>query len=171
MDEICWEGKFLRIRKTGRWEWAQRCGTAGGVNIVPLTEDDQLVLIEQFRVPMGRRVLEWAAGLVGDENKDETALEAARRELLEECGYTAETWIDCGRFPSSAGMTDECNGIVLALGAKRVAEGGGVDHEQITTHCVPRSQIDAFIQLKIDAGLLVTPHLFAGLYLLERYRK
>lgn len=171
MDEICWEGKFLRIRKTGHWEWAQRCGTVGGVHIVPLTQDDHLILIEQFRVPMGCRVLEWAAGLVGDNDQQETALDAARRELLEECGYTAARWIDCGRFPSSAGMTDECCRLVLALNAKRVAEGGGVDNERITTHCVPRSQIDAFIQSKINDGLLVTPHLYAGLYLLERHLK
>ena len=172
VDEICWEGKFLRVGRTGRWEWVQRIGCTTSVNIVPLTCDDQLVLIEQYRHPVARRVVEWPAGLVGDtvSERTESVLDAAKRELLEECGYTAQSWIDCGEFPSSAGLTDECNHIVLALGATRIATGGGVKGEKITSYLVPRPQIDVFLEQRIATGAIVTPHLHAGLRLLERSR-
>lgn len=173
MDEILWKGRFLRVGRTGRWEWVQRIGNADSVNIVPLTTDDRLVIIEQYRIPVARRVVEWPAGLVGDTGHPvaENVMDAAERELLEECGCTAQEWINCGSFPSSAGLTDESNHIVLALRANRIAPGGGVGGEKITTHMVPRSQVDAFLEERIAAGSLVTPHLHAGLRLLERELK
>ena len=176
MDGIRWEGRFLRIRETGRWEWTQRTNAVTSVNVVPLTDDDELIVIEQFRVPVNQRVVEWPAGLVGDVDAtkagemmgDETPLDAARRELLEECGYTAEKWIDCGTFPSSAGLTDECNHMILALHARQVGAGDGVGDERITVHRVPRAGIVEFLKSRTDVGSLVTPHLLAGLWLLEQ---
>src|SRR5690348_10951568 len=85
------EGKHLRLVQEGRWEYADRPKAKGAVVLVAITDERQLLLTEQFRVPVGRRVIELPAGLVGDvEGQEAEELEAAaRRELLEETGYQA----------------------------------------------------------------------------------
>jgi len=61
-----YEGKFLSLVSNGRWEFTTRVGTAGVVAIVAVTDDDRVVLVEQFRPPVGKFVVEIPAGLVGD---------------------------------------------------------------------------------------------------------
>ena len=61
---IRWEGRFLRVIQEGRWEYADRVKTSGAVAIVAVTEDARLVLTEQYRIPMGKRVIELPAGSV-----------------------------------------------------------------------------------------------------------
>src|SRR5689334_13508981 len=86
------EGRFVRLVKQGHWEWAERTNASAAVVLVPVTRDREIVMVEQFRIPLGRRVIELPAGLVGDEagNEKESLVEAARRELLEETGFEAE---------------------------------------------------------------------------------
>src|SRR5436190_19258340 len=63
---IQWEGKFLRVLKCGRWEYADRVGATGGVVIVAITNDGKLILTEQYRIPVTQRVIELPAGLAGN---------------------------------------------------------------------------------------------------------
>ena len=88
------EGKFLRLVRDGRWEYADRTRAQGAVVLVAVTDDNRLVLTEQYRIPLGQRVLELPAGLVGDiqGEEDEPLVTAADRELLEETGYQAGRW-------------------------------------------------------------------------------
>ena len=149
-------GNHLAFCRTGSWEFACRTQGSGVVGIVATTELDHVLLVEQFRVPVGCRVLELPAGLIADEI-DETPVEAARRELLEETGYTApiEQFAASVRGPSSAGLTDEVVEIVRANRVQKVSEGGGVGDERIEVHAVPLEQLDSWISQRSTQGVMV----------------
>ena len=99
-----WEGKYLRVRISGNWEYAERPNSPAGVVIIAVTAEGKLLLTEQFRVPLQRNVIELPAGLAGDEEYGgEEFAEAAQRELREETGYEAEEWEQLVSGPASAG--------------------------------------------------------------------
>ena len=165
-----WEGKHLRVRKCGRWEYVARTKARGGVVIVAVTDDHKLLLVEQYRVPMGKAVLELPAGLAGDEEGSETEdlMAAAKRELLEETGYDAREMILLMAGPSSAGLTNEVNTLFRAVGVRPVSSGGGDEHEQIQVHAIPLSHVDSWLRQKMEEGMGVDPKVYAGLYFIEK---
>ena len=163
---ILWEGKFLRVLKSGRWEYADRVGSTGGVVIVAITNDGKLVLTEQYRIPVAQRVIELPAGLAGDvpEQQGEASAAAARRELLEETGYEADDMICLATGPPSAGLASEIVTFFRATGLRRVAAGGGHGHEEIQVHEIALNQVADWLQRKAVEGLLIDPKVYAGLY-------
>lgn len=171
-EKVVAETPFLRLVSRGGWSFVQRTGTSGVVTIVALTERDEVVLVEQFRPPVQARVIEFPAGLSGDlAGFENESLElAARRELLEETGYEADSLerLFCG--PSSAGLTDELITFFLATGLRRVTDGGGDESERITVHQIPMTRLDDWLNDRVDEGCLLDARLFSGLYFLERYR-
>ena len=82
------------------------------------------MLVEQYRVPLGRNCIELPAGLIGDETEGEDPLEAAGRELEEETGYRAAKLESLGEYYSSPGMVSESFTLVRASGLTRVGDGG-----------------------------------------------
>src|SRR5512139_3342503 len=122
-----WSGKFLRVIKAGHWEYADRIGTSGAVAIVAVTPHGKLLLTEQYRLPVKSRVIELPAGLAGDSpsHAAEAMTEAARRELLEETGYAAETLVCVAVGPPSAGLASEIVTFCVATGLRRDSAGGG----------------------------------------------
>lgn len=164
------EGKFLRLVMQGSWEFAQRTHPQAPVGIVALTDDDKLLLVEQFRVPVGRTVIEIPAGLVGDkpghENEDLAA--AAKRELLEETGYSAQAIEYLTEGPSSAGMSNENVRLVWAHGLSKVGAGGGDGTEQITLHEISLAQVDRWLADRLAGGTPIDPKVYAGLYFVQR---
>ncbi len=141
-EEIHWQGRFIAAKTRGRWEYVSRTRGIRAAVILAHDEDDVL-LVEQFRVPLGRHCLELPAGLVGDGDgaDGEHALDAARRELEEETGYRAEYWEDLGEFYSSPGMVSESFTLLRATGLTKVSDGGGTHGENITVHKVPIASI------------------------------
>ncbi|MBS0584638.1 MAG: NUDIX hydrolase, partial [Proteobacteria bacterium] len=89
--EVLHEGRWLRLLKRGRWEYAERTNPGGAVIIVALTDADRILFVEQWREAVQARTIEMPAGLIGDiaGSHDESAILAAERELLEETGYRA----------------------------------------------------------------------------------
>jgi ADP-ribose pyrophosphatase len=160
------EGKYVRLVARGRWEWAERTNTSGAVVIVAITSDRQMVLIEEYRRPLGARVVELPAGLVGDEPGagDEDLIEAAKRELLEEAGCVSDHWHYLIEGPSSPGLTNERYTMYLALDAKKVSDGGGDESEDIHVCLVPLNQVETWLQEQRRGGLLVDPKVYTGLY-------
>jgi len=140
--EILAEGKYLKLVKEGTWEYAERTRGIRAVAIVALTRKGEMIFTEQYRVPCKCRVIDLPAGLVGDEPgcEHEPELEAARRELLEETGFIAETFekLVCG--PTTAGLASERVTFYMAENCDRVASGGGVAGEEIQIHLVPASE-------------------------------
>ena len=164
-----WQGKWLRMRQQGRWEYVQRTTDRGlAVIIVAATPEGNLLLVEQERVPVGRRTIEMPAGLVGDTVAGEAAEDAAARELLEETGWQASRVEFLLRGPTSSGMSSEEVVFVRASGLRRVHAGGGDASEQITVHEVPVAEVPRFLVARMADGYAVDPRLWAGLWLLER---
>lgn len=150
--ETMWAGRWLRAMRRGNWEYAARRDDIHAAVIVAITDADEVVLVEQPRVPLDQRSIELPAGLVGDEDADETLETAAARELEEETGYRAERIERLGTFASSPGMTSETFTLVRAHGLTKVGDGGGHEGENITVHLVPRADVPAFVAAKRDAG-------------------
>src|ERR1044071_6622896 len=121
-----YSGKFLELVKEGRWEYVNRVGATGAVIIAAVTGEQKLLLVEQYRIPVHARTIELPAGIVGDEpgGSDESFADAAKRELLEETGYTAERIEALTTGPSSSGLTSEVITLMLASGPKRIHAGG-----------------------------------------------
>lgn len=149
-----WEGKYVSIKRRGRWEYASRTGSTNAVVIIA-EHEGKVILIEQYRVPLGSRCLELPAGLVGDEDKDATVEETAVKELEEETGFTATRIERLGDFHSSPGMLAESFTLVRAHGVSRGGEGGGNEHEEIDVHLVAREDIPAFVEQRRTAGVAV----------------
>jgi ADP-ribose pyrophosphatase len=152
--ETMWAGKYITALKQGRWEYVSRTGSTNAV-VVLAEHEGKVILIEQYRVPVGGYCLELPAGLVGDEDAHATVEGTAVKELEEETGFTADRIEHLGCFHSSPGMVAESFTLVRAHGIRRVGEGGGNEHEDITVHLVPRDEIPAFIQSRRDAGTAV----------------
>jgi ADP-ribose pyrophosphatase len=150
-----WEGKYLRVTKQGTWEYVSRTRSVTAAVILAIDEG-HVILVEQYRVPIGARCVELPAGLVGDETAGEAVEAAAIRELEEETGYRAGRMVDLGRFHSSPGMTSEAFTLLRAEGLTRVGEGGGVDaHEDIEVHRVALDAVPAFVEAKRAQGVSV----------------
>lgn len=137
-DEIVWQGKFVTARKKGRWEYVSRSRGIRAAVILAIDADDHVILVEQYRVPLGKRCIELPAGLIGDDDSspDEDPAEAGNRELEEETGYRAARMEVIGEFWSSPGMVSESFTLLRAHDLTRVGEGGGTESENITVHRV-----------------------------------
>lgn len=155
-------GRHVALYARNGWEFVSRNTRRPAVGIVAITDDERIVLVEQFRPPVGRTVVELPAGLAGDilGQEGESLMIAAQRELLEETGYAASRWTELGVGYSSPGLTDESIVLFLAEGLERVAAGDGDGAESITIHEPPLADIaqwltthDAAVDLKLWAGL------------------
>jgi len=160
-------GSYLGLYARGQWEYAARTNCTGAVAILPLTDDNQLILVEQFRVPLQQRVIEIPAGLAGDEAgfEHESLSDTAQRELLEETGYLASEMIPLFHGPTSPGMTTEMVHFFAATGIRREHAGGGTEHEDIVVHQVPLSGFNGWVADKQSEGLLIDCKIHACLYL------
>lgn len=167
--ELIYEGPWLRMLRRGRWEYVERTTGRGlAVMVIALTPAGELLLVEQFRVPLQARAIELPAGLVGDDDDADTLLAAAQRELIEETGWRAGTLEVLLTGPTSAGMSNERIAYVRATGLQRVGDGGGVDGEDITVHAVPLDRVPAWLQARTAEGCEIDLKLWGGLWLARR---
>jgi len=140
-EEIMWEGRFITAKRRGRWEYVGRARGIHAAVILAVDEEDHVILVEQYRVPLGRKCIELPAGLVGDHDQSEDATVAAARELEEETGYRPGRVEVIGEFHSSPGMVSESFTLLRAHDLQKVGDGGGVESEDIVVHRVPLSDI------------------------------
>ncbi|WP_313808839.1 NUDIX hydrolase [Sphingobium sp.] len=143
-EEIMWEGRFITAKRRGKWEYV---GRARGIHAAVILAIDEaadgrhVLLVDQYRVPLGRRCIELPAGLVGDHDEGEEATLAATRELEEETGYLPGRMEALGEFFSSPGMVSESFTLFRAHDLVKTGEGGGVEGEDIRVHRVPLAMI------------------------------
>ena len=168
-EQVVWAGKYITTKVRGNWEYVSRSRGIRAAVILAIDAEDRVILVEQYRVPLGRACIELPAGLIGDHDhlagEDDTV--AAARELEEETGYRAGRMEVIGEFWSSPGMVSESYTLLRARDLERVGEGGGTEGENITVHHVLLAELPTFIAeqrargLGIDTKLLVVlgPHI------------
>jgi ADP-ribose pyrophosphatase len=165
--ELC-AGTHLKLLADGHWEFAERTRASGGVVILAFTGRDELILVEQFRPPVQKRVISLPAGLTGDDGEIEDAAVSAIRELEEETGYRAERVHRLAEGPSSPGLTSKMMTFFRAEGVSRI-DGAVLDpHEGITLHLVPMKNLHAWLGEREAEGMLIDYKIYASLYLAQR---
>ena len=138
----------------------------GSVAILPLHDDDSVVVIDQYRHPVGRRIRELPAGLLDALGEDPVT--TARRELVEEAGYTARDWSVLVDMVASPGFSDEAVRVFLARGLTEVGRPTGDDDEEADLRVVRLPMAEAVRQ--VLAGEIVSAPTVAGLLALTAGR-
>ena len=155
--EVLWDGRFLQMIQHGDWQYTARKGITGTVGIVAITDDRKIVLVQEYRGALETEVIDIPAGLAGDlpDKGDESFESAARRELLEETGYEAETMTFVSMGTTSCGLTNEQMAVFKATGIKKVAPGGGDDFEDIQVHEIPLIKLKAWLKEQAAKGFII----------------
>jgi len=159
-----YEGKYLTFCKEDTFEWVERNNCKGVVVIAAITENQEIILIEQYRHSLGKNVIELPAGLVGDENTDESFEEAAKRELLEETGYRANEVTYSANGPISSGIGNEIIHFYVSKKISKVSDGGGVGDENIKVLPVPLNELNKNLAEFERSGKLIDPKIYVGLH-------
>ena len=168
LKQTLYEGEWLRLVRIGHWESCERThGQGMAVIVIAVTPADEVLFVEQYRIPLGARTIEMPAGLVGDDHAQDTLMDAARRELIEETGWSPGKVDVLLIGPTSSGMSNERIAFVRALELVRVGDGGGVDGEDIIVHAVPRCEAPAWLMRKQAEGFELDLKLWAGLWMID----
>lgn len=114
------------------------------INVVAITQDSEMVLVEQYRYGTEEPTLEIPGGMV---DKGEEPLEAARRELLEETGYRSDNWKNLGKVSSNPAILTNYTYMYLADQCTFVGSENPDTHERIIVHKMP---ITEFLGLVAD---------------------
>jgi len=128
--ELVFDGTLLKVRRDevrlpdGSLGTREYIRHPGAVAIVPLFDDGRVLLERQFRYPHGREFIEVPAGKL---EANEPHLDTAKRELLEETGYTAQEWSRLGVIHTAIAYTNEAIEIFVAkklrLGERKLDAG------------------------------------------------
>jgi ADP-ribose pyrophosphatase len=163
------EGKYLRMKIRGHWEYAERTHAGGmAAIIVAVTPDDNILFVEQYRVPLQAPSIEMPAGLVGDIDAGESIELSAARELEEETGWRPAHCEVLMIGPTSSGMSTERIAFVRATGLTKIGDGGGDATEDITVHEIPRNDAPRWLAQKMAEGYEMDAKLWAGLWFIDR---
>ncbi|MFT3989831.1 MAG: NUDIX hydrolase [Luteolibacter sp.] len=165
--ELLFSTPWLALYRRGHWDYVRRPQAETCVGILAITPEREIILVEQFRIPLQRRVIEIPAGIVGDEPEfpGESIAETARRELLEETGYRAETMKLLAISPTSSGMSSEYMHLFHAENPSRESNGGGTHSEDIQVHHVPLAGLRSWLADREKQGIVVDFRIHAALSL------
>jgi ADP-ribose pyrophosphatase len=167
---VVYEGRYQRMLVRDSWEYSERTHAGGlAAIIIAVTPEDEVLFVEQFRVPLQARTIEMPAGLVGDIDAGESIEDSAVRELEEETGWTADHAEVLMIGPTSSGASSEKIAFVRATGLRKVGAGGGDASEDITVHAIPRARAAAWLVEKMAEGYELDAKLWAGLWMIEHH--
>jgi 8-oxo-dGTP pyrophosphatase MutT (NUDIX family) len=174
--KVVWKGKFMSaVEITYRdargavrtWEALERVGIGGIVVMVAVTPAGNVLLEKQFRPPLGREVIELPAGLVEPEESMETA---AKRELIEETGWSARSLEFIAEGPISTGASTELLRAYLCTGLEFVGKNGGDDNEIIEVVETPLQNVQDYLSQAQSRGTLVDLKVFGLVELAKKNR-
>ena len=180
MNNILYNTKFLQLKstpsKTGSdWVYAHRPNAKDVVIILPIINNEKVLFIVEDRPPLvaegiANRSIAIPAGLVGDENKNETIEEAIEKELLEEAGIIADKIIIKNRRAvSSPGCVSEVCTIAIAYIKeykliKEPVDDGGVIIDRVL---VDINNIFAWLKEQEKNGAAIASQTLAALFYLN----
>lgn len=169
-SEILFETRIFRLRRdtnesprTGKSHPFHVLEATDWVNVIPVTGDGQIVLIEQFRHGLREMQLEIPGGMV--DATDVSPMEAASRELREETGYEADEFVHIGTVHPNPAILDNVCTTFLALEARPVAEPEPDSTEEIFVKTVPSAAIPGMIA----GGAISNALIVAAFYWYDRY--
>ena len=160
------EGKRVVILENDGWEYVERKKGKEAVAVIAQDDRGRIILTEQFRKPVGKQVIDYPAGLVGDEEGSSDPAQTARKELEEETGFTCDEVELLAKGPTSAGITSELVSFYRAKGVRKEGEGGGVGGESITVHTVAIEDLQSWLKAREREGKLIDLKIWGGLYFL-----
>lgn len=155
------EGQRVLVRERDGWEFVERKKGKSAAAVIARTDDGKIVLVGQYRRPVDARVIDFAAGLIGDEG-NESAEDTARKELEEETGYRCKHLQRLTTAPTSPGITSETVVFFLASGLERAGEA----EEEITVYEIDAEKIVEWLRARESEGVLIDVKVWAGLYLI-----
>ena len=112
----------------------------GAVCVIPVTENNEVIMERQYRYPLDSVILEIPAGKL--DAPDEDRLSAIKRELREETGYTADEWTELGDFHPAPAYSDEYITMYLARGLHKGQQDLDAD-EFLDVYAIPLSDLVA----------------------------
>ncbi|KYZ77503.1 ADP-ribose pyrophosphatase [Anaerosporomusa subterranea] len=166
-SERIYEGAIVNIRRdtvtlpNGKSATREVVEHPGAVAVVPVTDDGKVILVRQFRHPIGQLLLEIPAGKL---DKGEHPDDCARRELEEETGFVASQLRRIASIFTTPGFTNEIIHIYLATGLTATAQHPDED-EFLAVEYYDRDQIKELLAAgelqdsKTALGLLLTESL------------
>ena len=165
-DRVLADTKFLQLIDRGGWFFVRRPNATGVAVILAVTDEGRLLLVEQHRPALGGPVIELPAGLAGDHeaHAGEELQTAARRELLEETGYSCEHMEPVVTCASAPGLASEVMTLFRARGLRKEGPGGGVAEEGIIVHEVALDEVPRWLEARSRAGAMVAIKVYAGLF-------
>lgn len=166
-SQLVWQGNFLKVYQDqvlcpdGVKAPREYLRHPGAVMIIPLLNDDEVIVERQYRYPLRRSFIEFPAGKI---DPGESLIACAQRELQEETGYTAKEWTHLGGFHNAIGYCDEKIEVFIARGL--TLEGAHADAGEVLEVFTA-----AWRQLLADvfAGELTDVKTIVGLHWLEKY--
>jgi len=120
------------------------CKTNGAVIIIPILENGKLILVRQYRYLAEKNSIEFPCG--GISNKEETPLEAGKREFLEETGYATDDFVKMGEFETNNGYCKDNTRVFVANELKQIKEPDNTPEEVIEVMYRRVDEFDAMIK-------------------------
>lgn len=139
------------------------CENPDWVNIIALTKDEKVVLIEQFRHGIEEIILEIPGGMIDDGEETETA---ARRELLEETGFSADKFVFLGKSRPNPAIQNNMIFHFLALDCEKTGDVSFDEHESVLTRIVSLEDAEKLI----ESGEISHSMVVAAFYYFSNYR-
>lgn len=133
-----------------------------------ITEQQEVVMVRQFRYPIGKAILEIPGGFIDPGEDPATAL---RRELLEETGYDFPDITHLGEVAANPGVLNNYTHLFLATGGRKVAGQQLDHHEDIEVQLLPLETVRAMLLRNEFAQALHVSCMFYGFAALDKLRQ